>query len=97
MHASRNGTLSFGIGRAGSGVPFHFHGPVLAETAHGRKRWLLARDKPQFDPNESSVSYVRNLKGNLPSGMLDCDLYPGGRLKTINQSSMCSFIYNINI
>ena len=29
--------LSFGIAGAGTGVPFHFHGPGFAEVIHGSK------------------------------------------------------------
>lgn len=29
--------LGFGIAGAGTGVPFHFHGPGFAEVIHGHK------------------------------------------------------------
>lgn len=34
--------LSFGIAGAGTGVPFHFHGPGFAEVIHGSKVSNLA-------------------------------------------------------
>ena len=33
--------LSFGVGGAYSGTPFHFHSSVFAHVVHGRKRWFL--------------------------------------------------------
>jgi len=33
--------LAFGIGKSGSGVSWHVHGPGFSETIHGRKHWLL--------------------------------------------------------
>ena len=57
------GSLSFGIGQTGSGVPFHTHGPVLCEVFHGRKRWFMApNDKePKFDPNTSSFKWYHDI------------------------------------
>lgn len=54
-------SFSFGLGASGSGVPFHVHGPVLAEVLHGAKRWFLsAPDKqPRFDPNTSSLNWAK--------------------------------------
>ena len=34
-------SLSFGIAATGTGVPLHTHGPVFAETLHGKKRWRV--------------------------------------------------------
>ena len=39
MDSAVRGSLSFGMGGSGSGVPFHTHGPVFAEVLHGRKVW----------------------------------------------------------
>ena len=41
-------TLSFGLGPAGSGVPFHIHGGGFSEVMHGSKRWLLFPRKPSI-------------------------------------------------
>jgi hypothetical protein len=35
---TEKGSLSFGMGGDGSGVPFHRHGHVFAEVLHGHKR-----------------------------------------------------------
>lgn len=54
--------VSFGIGTTGSGVPFHSHGAVAAETfGAGRKRWFVAppHAKPDFDPVASSLQWLR--------------------------------------
>eukprot|EP00747_Dinoflagellata_sp_TGD_P074668 gnl/TRDRNA2_/TRDRNA2_158414_c0_seq1.p1 gnl/TRDRNA2_/TRDRNA2_158414_c0~~gnl/TRDRNA2_/TRDRNA2_158414_c0_seq1.p1 ORF type:complete len:289 (+),score=47.02 gnl/TRDRNA2_/TRDRNA2_158414_c0_seq1:91-867(+) len=35
------GALSFGVGRSGSGLPFHTHGAAYFEVAQGQKRWFV--------------------------------------------------------
>jgi len=54
--------LSFGIAAAGTGVPFHFHGPGFAEVIHGSKRWFLTphEQKPKFDPDNSTLEWYIN-------------------------------------
>lgn len=37
LDAAVRGSISFGMGGSGSGVPFHTHGPVFAEVLHGLK------------------------------------------------------------
>ncbi|VDM45377.1 unnamed protein product [Toxocara canis] len=53
--------LSFGIAGAGTGVPFHFHGPVFAEVTviYGSKQWFLYpyEDRPEFDPDKSTLQW----------------------------------------
>ena len=77
------GALSFGIGRTGSGVPFHVHGPVIAEVMHGRKRWFMApwEKKPDFDPIISSFTWYHDIATNknhqLDEGVLTCIAEPG--------------------
>lgn len=39
--SSQAGSLSFGVGRSGSGLPFHFHGPQFVEVTQGKKRWFV--------------------------------------------------------
>jgi len=50
---------SFGVAAVGTGVPFHFHGPVFAETIHGQKRWFLYEPdrRPDFDPDKSTLQW----------------------------------------
>ena len=72
--------FSFGIGPSGSGVPFHTHGAVFAEVLHGAKRWFITqpRDKPVFDPNETSFRWLhRRSIAPQPHHLFDCTLYPG--------------------
>ncbi|KAJ8908961.1 hypothetical protein NDN08_005661 [Rhodosorus marinus] len=72
--------LSFGIGAKNSGVPFHVHGRVFAETIVGRKRWLLLPPgrRPKFDGEKSTASWLTtNLRNNvkhteLLRNVLDC-------------------------
>lgn len=41
-------------------MPFHFHGPVFAETVVGRKRWFIyePEKRPQFDPDKSTLHWL---------------------------------------
>lgn len=50
---------TFGIGRSGTGVPFHFHGPVYLELFYGEKIWFFAPfdKKPKFSPEESTFKW----------------------------------------
>lgn len=52
-------TLSFGIAAGGTGVPFHVHGPAMAETVWGRKRWFLSPPgaRPDFDGDLSTLQW----------------------------------------
>jgi hypothetical protein len=47
LDAAAHGSVSFGLGGSGSGVPFHTHGPVFAEVVHGRKVRLRLRVRPR--------------------------------------------------
>jgi hypothetical protein len=86
LAARTRGTLAFGIGRAGSGVAFHEHGPVLAETIHGRKVWFLAAplDRPAFDPERTSLQWFREWAAEPSSkrsgAVLTCAMDPGSRV-----------------
>lgn len=71
---------SFGVARFYTGVPFHFHGPVFAETLVGRKRWFLYQPNkaPNFDPDKSTLhwfldEYPKLAEKNKP---LECILNP---------------------
>lgn len=52
--------LSFGVGAHQSGVQWHVHGPVWAETFYGAKRWFLLppKEEPKFNPDRSSLQYL---------------------------------------
>ncbi|XP_064618057.1 jmjC domain-containing protein 8-like [Liolophura sinensis] len=54
------GVYSFGLAGAGTGVPFHFHGPGFGEVVFGRKRWFLypPEEKPTFDPNKTTLHWM---------------------------------------
>uniref|UniRef100_A0A0K0DC39 JmjC domain-containing protein n=1 Tax=Angiostrongylus cantonensis TaxID=6313 RepID=A0A0K0DC39_ANGCA len=73
--------LSFGLAGAGTGVPFHFHGPGFAEVVYGSKRWFLYpyEHRPDFEPDKSTlewylIKYPLLPKEKLP---LECLLKPG--------------------
>ncbi|XP_041363308.1 jmjC domain-containing protein 8-like [Gigantopelta aegis] len=54
------GVYSFGLAGAGTGVPFHFHGPGFGEVVFGRKRWFMypPNDEPHFDPNRTTLHWM---------------------------------------
>jgi hypothetical protein len=71
---------SFGIAAFYTGVPFHFHGPVFAETMVGRKRWFLYEpdQAPYFDPDKSTLHWFLEQYPKLPLDKkpLECTLGP---------------------
>lgn len=58
LPGASNGSLAFGVGRTGSGIPLHRHGGALLEVTAGRKRWFVA---PPF--GGSSQVLVRSVTG----------------------------------
>ncbi|TRY97310.1 hypothetical protein DNTS_020595, partial [Danionella cerebrum] len=72
---------SFGIAGAGTGVPFHWHGPGYSEVIYGRKRWFLfpPDETPEFHPNHTSLSWVSMSYPNLElqKRPLECTIRPG--------------------
>lgn len=72
---------SFGIAGAGTGVPFHWHGPGFSEVIYGRKRWFLypPEKTPKFHPNKTTLSWLRDMYPALtPSAQpLECTIQPG--------------------
>eukprot|EP01134_Creolimax_fragrantissima_P005309 CFRG5309T1 len=56
------GSISFGMGGDGSGVPFHRHGAVFAEVLHGHKRWYLypkgSTEPPKSHPNRTTLLWT---------------------------------------
>ncbi|XP_028904840.1 GATOR complex protein WDR24 isoform X2 [Ornithorhynchus anatinus] len=63
---------SFGIAGAGSGVPFHWHGPGYSEVIFGRKT-------PDFHPDRTTLSWLLDTYPRLPAGArpLECTIRPG--------------------
>lgn len=72
---------SFGIAGAGSGVPFHWHGPGFSEVIYGRKRWFLypPEKTPKFHPNKTTLSWLQDTYPTLtPSARpLECTIQAG--------------------
>ena len=70
LDATRIGSLSFGLGAHGSGVPFHTHGPVFAEVMYGAKRWFISAPgkAPEFDPNTTTVAWLRERERRAAAG-----------------------------
>ncbi|KAM9724929.1 jmjC domain-containing protein 8 isoform 1-T1 [Dama dama] len=75
---------SFGIAGAGSGVPFHWHGPGFSEVIYGRKRWFLypPEKTPEFHPNKTTLAWLRDTYPALtPSTRpLECTIQAGEML-----------------
>ncbi|XP_007955677.1 jmjC domain-containing protein 8 [Orycteropus afer afer] len=73
--------FSFGIAGAGSGVPFHWHGPGFSEVIYGRKRWFLypPEKTPEFHPNKTTLAWLQEKYPTLgPSARpLECTIQPG--------------------
>ncbi|KAK7502296.1 hypothetical protein BaRGS_00006249 [Batillaria attramentaria] len=80
------GVYSFGLAGAGTGVPFHFHGPGFGEVIYGRKRWfMLPPEKtPHFHPNRTTLQWLYEDYPELHplDGPLEC---------TINQGELIYF------
>ncbi|CAL1589116.1 unnamed protein product [Knipowitschia caucasica] len=80
----RSAIYSFGIAGAGTGVPFHWHGPGFSEVIYGRKRWFLypPEQQPHFHPNMSTLSWVTHTLSSLPleEAPLECTIRPGEAL-----------------
>ena len=79
---------------AGTGVPFHFHGPGFGEVIYGRKRWFLypPNHQPKFHPNRTTLhwlveDYPRLLEYEMP---YECTLEQGDVRKFIHVTSMHS-------
>uniref|UniRef100_A0ABI7WK48 WD repeat domain 24 n=2 Tax=Felinae TaxID=338152 RepID=A0ABI7WK48_FELCA len=72
---------SFGVAGAGSGVPFHWHGPGFSEVVYGRKRWFLypPEKTPEFHPNKTTLAWLQDVYPALaPSERpLECTVQAG--------------------
>lgn len=79
--AADDPVVAWGIGGLHSGVPFHRHGAVYAESVLGAKRWWLAPPgaAPAFDGNATQLSYAlaRGQAGGEASGVLACTVAQG--------------------
>ncbi|XP_023584106.1 jmjC domain-containing protein 8 isoform X1 [Trichechus manatus latirostris] len=66
---------------AGSGVPFHWHGPGFSEVIYGRKRWFLypPEKTPEFHPNKTTLAWFHDTYPTLaPSARpLECTIQAG--------------------
>lgn len=70
-------TVSFGVGRANSGVSFHTHGSGFAEVIHGRKRWLFYREQqPDFDPDLPTHSFAKKADLEYVAGPGELVFFP---------------------
>ncbi|KAK2156264.1 hypothetical protein LSH36_217g02002 [Paralvinella palmiformis] len=72
---------SFGVAGAGTGVPFHFHGPGFAEVVFGRKRWFMypPHRRPRFNPNVTTLQWLLEDYPKLsgPELPYECTINPG--------------------
>jgi len=60
-------SFQIAIAGSGSGLAFHWHGDVFAETLHGSRRWFLfaPHTSPQFNPRSTSADWVRSIRSSL--------------------------------
>merc|ERR1711939_578225 len=76
-------TLSFGIGGANTGPPFHHHGPGWSEVIWGAKHWFLypegSINGPYFDPDESTYQWFLKADGYRAQlkDLYECVIFPG--------------------
>ncbi|XP_013083749.2 jmjC domain-containing protein 8-like isoform X2 [Biomphalaria glabrata] len=79
------GAYSFGLAGAGTGVPFHFHGPGFGEVVFGRKRWFMyAPEKtPHFHPNRTTLQWLYEDYPELHSSdrPLECTIGQGEEME----------------
>ncbi|CAD7957586.1 unnamed protein product [Amoebophrya sp. A25] len=61
LPGAASGSLAFGVGGTGSGIPLHRHGGALLEVTAGRKRWFVA--PPSSSPSSSDTG-VNTLGAN---------------------------------
>lgn len=75
---------SYGAADAGTGVPFHFHGPGFSEVIFGSKRWFLypPSEEPVFNPNLTTLHWLVQEYPKLASidKPLECTIRPGEAL-----------------
>jgi Cupin-like domain len=76
----------------GVGLPFHWHGDVLAEVLHGVRRWFIypPNVSPQFNPRTSSQQWFNDVylplksathgRNNDTNHLLECTMYPNEAL-----------------
>ncbi|KAL4675633.1 hypothetical protein H8959_009778 [Pygathrix nigripes] len=80
VRLSTANTYSYQKG-AGSGVPFHWHGPGYSEVIYGRKRWFLypPEKTPEFHPNKTTLAWLRDTYPALPPSArpLECTIRAG--------------------
>ena len=74
--AADDPVVAWGVGGLHSGVPFHRHGAVYAESVLGSKRWWLAPpgEGPTFDGNATQLSFVL---GGGGAGVAACTVREG--------------------
>lgn len=99
--------LSFGVGNRGSGVQWHVHGPGFSEALHGRKHWVLYRNKPKINADESSLYWMEYIYTSLAKKDLpfECTLEPGDLIyfpddwyhATINLDPYTAFVSTFTI
>ena len=85
-HAHSRPHYQVALGGPGSGLAFHWHGSVFAETLHGRRRWFAypphASPEGGFNPRRPTVHWLRNVYPHLAeqstaSQLAECVLTAG--------------------
>ena len=57
-------SFQLAIAGSGTGLAFHWHADVFAETLHGERRWFLFPPdvSPEFNPRRTSAEWVRHVR-----------------------------------
>lgn len=72
--------VAWGVGGLHSGVPFHRHGAVYAQSILGSKQWWVSppATQPAFHGNHTQLSYaLQQQASGLEAGVLTCAVAPG--------------------
>lgn len=67
IHNLLHPSFQVAIAGSGTGLSFHWHGDVWAETLHGARRWLLfpPHTSPPFNPRMTSAEWIREIRPKL--------------------------------
>lgn len=73
-------SFQLAIAGSGTGLAFHWHADVFAETLHGERRWFLFPPEvsPEFNPRTTSAQWVRQVRSSLVhlEAFQECTLKP---------------------
>ena len=74
-------SFQLAIAASGTGLAFHWHADVWAETLHGARRWMLypPQTSPQFNPRATSAQWLKEVRSTWTSNeeaLQECTILP---------------------